>query len=164
MPESGQSNLMKSRSVALGHDRDSWDNSEILRQSNYVRSQSVTVGHSRDSSGRMMGIFDIPSPVAAQLGTTDHQETSSSPMSPSGSDHEWGDGLGLGRTPSGSGYCSTSSPKRVVDVTLSSWNEANEFSTPSPGSGYSRISYVEVGSPLLPQSPRLVSSVSTKAF
>ncbi|KAE7999502.1 hypothetical protein FH972_003922 [Carpinus fangiana] len=155
MPEGGQSNLMKSRSVALGHDRDS---SEMIRQSNYVRSQSVTAGHSRDSSGRMMGIFDIPSPAAAQPGTTDHQETSSSSKSPSGSDHEWGDGLGLGRSPSGSGYCSTSSPRRVVDVTLSSWNEANEFSTPSPGSGYSRISYVEVGSPLLPQSPRLVSS------
>jgi hypothetical protein len=161
MPESGQSNLMKSRSVALGHDR---DNSEMIRQSNYVRSQSVTAGHRRDNSGRMMGIFDIPSPAAAQPGTTDHQETSSSPKSPSGSDHEWGDGLGLGRSPSGSGFSSTSSPRRVVDVTLSSWNEANEFSAPSPGSGYSRISYVEVGSPLLPQSPRLVSSVSTKAF
>ncbi|XP_059456550.1 U-box domain-containing protein 33-like [Corylus avellana] len=158
LPESGQSNLMKSRSVALGaHDRDR-DNSEI-RQSNYVRSQSVTAGHNRDSSGRMMGIFDIPSPAAA--GTSD-QETSSSPKSPSGSDG-WGDGLGLGRSPSGSGYyCSTSSPKRVADVTLSSWNEANEFSAPSPaGSGYSRTSYVDIGSPLLPQSPRLVSSAST---
>jgi hypothetical protein len=113
-----------------------------------VRSQSVTAGHNRASIGRMMSIFDIPSPAAD--GTTD-QEASSSPKSPSGSDYEyWGDGwLGLGRSPSGSGYyCSTSSPstRRVADeLTLSTWNEAN----------------VDVGSPLPPQNPRLVSSAST---
>ncbi|KAE7999500.1 hypothetical protein FH972_003920 [Carpinus fangiana] len=136
---------MKSRSsVALGYDRDR-DSSEI-RQSNFVRSQSVTAGHNRDSIGRMMSIVDIPSPPAA--GTTD-QEASSSPKSPSGSDSGY--------------YCSTSSPspRRVADVTLSSWKEANEFSGPSPGSCYSSISYVDVGSPLPPQIPRLVSSAST---
>ena len=154
---------MKSQSsVALGNDRERDMYSSEIRQSNFVRSQSVTAGHYRDSIGRMMSIFDTPSPAVA--GTTD-QEAPSSPKSPSGSDHEyWGDGcLGLGRSPSGSGYyCSTSSPspRRVADVTLSSWNEANEFSGPSPGSGYSRISYVDVGSPLPPQIPRLVSSAS----
>ncbi|XP_059456956.1 U-box domain-containing protein 33-like [Corylus avellana] len=155
--ESGQSNLMKSRSVAFGNDRNR-DSSEI-RQSNFVRSQSVTAGHKyRDSIGRMMGIFGIPSPAAA--GTSD-QETTSSPKSPSGSDG-WGDGLGLGRSPSGSVYyCSTSSPKRVADVTLSSWaHEANEVSAPSPaGSVYSRTSYVDVGSPSICSSNGALNAV-----
>ncbi|XP_059456952.1 U-box domain-containing protein 33-like isoform X2 [Corylus avellana] len=151
--ESGQSNLKKSWSVALGNDRNR-DSSEI-RQSNFVRAQSVTTEH-KYRDGRMMRIFDIPSQAAAG---TSQQETSSSPKIPSGSDG-WGNGLGLGRSPSGSGYyCSTSSPKRVADVTLSPWDEASEFSAPSPaGSGYSRTSYVDVGSPLLPQSPTLVYS------
>jgi hypothetical protein len=92
-----------------------------------------------------------------------NEEASSPKTSPSASDHEWD---GLRRSPSGS-VCSTSSPRRVVDVTLTAWNEVNEnglppFSAPSPASAYSRSSYVEVGSPLmLPQSPRLVSSAST---
>jgi hypothetical protein len=148
----GESNLMKSRSVTLGYARNSM--SEI-RESDYLRSQSsVAAGHNRDSSGRRMSILDMISLPAGSA----NEEASSPKTSPSASDHEWD---GSRRSPSCS-VCSTSSPKRGVDVTLTAWNEANEnglppFSTPSPASAYSRISYVEVGSPLLvPQSPRLV--------
>jgi hypothetical protein len=144
----GESNLMKSRSVTLGYARNSM--SEI-RESDYLRSQSsVAAGHNRDSSGRRMSILDMISLPAGSA----NEEASSPKTSPSASDHEWD---GLRRSPSGS-VCSTSSPRRVVDVTVTAWKEANEnglppFSVLSPASAYSRSSYVEVGSPLpLPQS------------
>jgi hypothetical protein len=153
--ESGESNIMKLRSVTLGHER----NSSEIRGSDYLKSRSVAAGNNRYSNGRWRSILDMISLLAGSA----NEEASSPKTSPSASDHEWD---GLRRSPSGS-VCSTSSPRRVVDVTLTAWNEVNEnglppFSAPSPASAYSRSSYVEVGSPLmLPQSPRLVSSAST---
>uniref|UniRef100_A0A7N2LEV6 RING-type E3 ubiquitin transferase n=1 Tax=Quercus lobata TaxID=97700 RepID=A0A7N2LEV6_QUELO len=142
--EIGEANPLRSRSVTFGQNRDITK----PRPENYYRSQSVTLGHNRDIHGRNIlfpqGMEELPS-LKKKF---DAEESSPD---------EW-DGSSR-RSPSA---YSTSSPKRVVDVTLTSWGEGNELSTLSPPSYYSRSpSTVEAASSLLQPSPSTLSTCSS---
>ncbi|KAL4600165.1 hypothetical protein ACB092_11G178400 [Castanea dentata] len=142
--ETGEANPLRSRSVAFGQNRDITEPGPA----NYFRSQSVTLGHNRDIHGRNIlfpqGMEELPS----LKNKFDAEESSSD---------EWD--WSSRRSPS---VYSTSSPKRVVDVTLSSWGEGNELSTLSPPSYYSRSpSTVEAASSLLQPSQSTLSTCSS---
>nr|XP_023913748.1 U-box domain-containing protein 33-like [Quercus suber] len=142
--ETGEANPLRSRSVTFGQNRDITEPGPA----NYYRSQSVTLGHNRDIHGRNIlfpqGMEELPSlknKFDAEESSPDEWDGSSR-MSPS--------------------VYSTSSPKRVVDVTLNSWSEGNELSTLSPPSYYSRSpSTVEAASSLLQPSSSSLSTCSS---
>ena len=122
----------------MGHDRDI----NKPGPSNCLRSNSIALGHERNNGG---------SSITNIIPFKEGSEARSSPRSTldivegSGSSDELD---GSSRSPSGSGY-STSSPRKVVDVTLASWNENGlELNSFSPAS-------------LLQPSPTLSSSAST---
>ncbi|KAL4621976.1 hypothetical protein ACB092_06G264500 [Castanea dentata] len=142
--ETGEANHLRSRSVTFCQNRDITEPGPA----NYYRSQSVTLGHNRDIHGRNIlfpqGMEELPS----LKNKFDAEESSPD---------EW-DGSSR-RTPS---VYSTSSPKRVVDVTLTSWSEGNELSTLSLPSYYSRSpSAVEAASSLLQPSSSSLSTGSS---
>ena len=146
--ESGPSNYSRSKSVTLGHNRDI----NKPGPSNCLRSNSVVLGHERNNGG---------SSITSIIPFKEGSEARSSPRSTldivegSGSSDELD---GSSRSPSGSGY-STSSPRKVVDVTLASWNENGfELNSLSPASCYSRS---PLTFSLLQRSPTLSSSAST---
>ncbi|KAM4105198.1 hypothetical protein ACJW30_06G214300 [Castanea mollissima] len=118
--ETGEANHLRSRSVTFCQNRDITEPGPA----NFYRSQSVTLGHNRDIHERNIlfpqGMEELPS----LKNKFDAEESSPD---------EW-DGSSR-RSPS---VYSTSSPKRVVDVTLASWSKGNELSTLSPPSYYSR--------------------------
>ena len=129
---------MISESLTLGHDRDI----NKPGPSNCLRSNSAALGHERNNGG---------SSITNIIPFKEGSEARSSPRSTldivegSGSSDELD---GSSRSPSGSGY-STSSPRKVFDVTLASWNENGlELNSFSPAS-------------LLQPSPTLSSSAST---
>ena len=146
--ETGEANPLRSRSVTFRQNRDITEPGPA----NYYRSQSVTLGHNRDIHGRNIlfpqGMEELPS----LKNKFDAEESSPD---------EW-DGSSR-RSPS---VYSTSSPKRVVDVTLTSWSEGNELSTLSPPTYYSRSpSTVEAASSLRqPSSSSLSTSSSNGAL
>lgn len=137
----------RSKSVSLGHNRDITE----ARPSNCLRSNSVTLGYERDNGGKR--IMDIPFDqyIAERSypkswldvkveGTRSSSEWDGSPIIP------------------GSAY-STFSPKKVVDATLTSWNEIGlDLSSISPASANSKSL---VASSLLKPSPTLTSSANT---
>ncbi|KAM4094701.1 hypothetical protein ACB094_06G214300 [Castanea mollissima] len=146
--ETGEANHLRSRSVTFCQNRDITEPGPA----NFYRSQSVTLGHNRDIHERNIlfpqGMEELPS-LKKKF---DAEESSPD---------EW-DGSSR-RSPS---VYSTSSPKRVVDVTLASWSEGNELSTLSPPSYYSRSpSAVEAASSLRqPSSSSLSTSSSNGAL
>uniref|UniRef100_A0A7N2MF47 RING-type E3 ubiquitin transferase n=1 Tax=Quercus lobata TaxID=97700 RepID=A0A7N2MF47_QUELO len=145
--ETGEANPLRSRSVTFSQNRDITEPGPA----NYYRSQSVTLGHNRDIHGRNIlfpqGMEELPS----LKNKFDAEESSD----------EW-DGSSRRST----SVYSTRSPKRVVDVTLTSWSEGNEFSTLSPPTYYSRSpSTVEAASSLWqPSSSSLSTSSSNGAL
>lgn len=143
--ETGEAKPLRSRSVTFSQNRDITEPGPA----NYYRSQSVTLGHNRDIHGRnILCMEELPS----LKNKFDAEESSPD---------EW-DGSSR-RSPS---VYSTSSPKRVVDVTLTSWSEGNELSTLSPPTYYSRSpSTVEAASSLRqPSSSSLSTSSSNGAL
>uniref|UniRef100_A0A2N9FHW5 RING-type E3 ubiquitin transferase n=1 Tax=Fagus sylvatica TaxID=28930 RepID=A0A2N9FHW5_FAGSY len=146
--ETEEANHLISESLTLGHDRDI----NKPGPSNCLRSNSVALGHERNNGG---------SSITNIIPFKEGSEARSSPRSTldivegSGSSDELD---GSSRSPSGSGY-STSSPRKVVDVTLASWNENGlELNSLSPASCYSRS---PLTFSLLQPSPTLSSSAST---
>ena len=145
--ESATSNYSRSKSVTLGHNGDITE----AGPSNCLRSNSVTLSHERDNGGKI--IMDIP--------FNQNIEERSSPKSRleltiegTGSSDEW-DGSSISP---GSAY-STFSPKKEVDVTLTSWNENGlDLSSISPASANSKS---PAAFSLLIPSPTLTSSAST---
>ncbi|KAK4578229.1 hypothetical protein RGQ29_028386 [Quercus rubra] len=146
--ETGEAKPLRSMSVTFSQNRDITEPGPA----NYIRSQSVTLGHNRDIHGRNIlfpqGMEEFPS----LKNKFDAEESSPD---------EW-DGSSR-RSPS---VYSTSSPKRVVDVTLTSWSEGNELSTLFPPTYYSRSpSTVEAASSLRqPSSSSLSTSFSNGAL
>uniref|UniRef100_A0A2N9H9X2 RING-type E3 ubiquitin transferase n=1 Tax=Fagus sylvatica TaxID=28930 RepID=A0A2N9H9X2_FAGSY len=109
---------------------------------------------SRDNSGR--SIIDIP----FSQGMEEIPSLKSRLDAEGSSADEW-DGTSR-RSPLVYSDCS---PRKAVDVTLTSWSEGNELSPFSPASCYSRSpSTVEAASSLMQPSPSLISISSTMSI
>lgn len=145
--ETREANPLRSRSDTFGQNMANTEPGPA----NYYRSKSVTLGHNRDIDGRNIlfpqGMEELPS-LKNQF---DAEESSPD---------EWD---GSSRRLS---VYSSSSPKRVVDVTLTLWRKGNELSTLSPPSSYSSsLSTVEAVSSLRqPSSSSLSTSSSNGAL
>lgn len=137
----GQSNVL--RSVTLGHNRDS----TAIGQPGYILARSTTMGHT--SGGRILGITSLEGTgeLSSLMSGLDARDGSS--RSAPGLD------------------CSTSSSRRSVDESMTSWNENGlESKALHPAVGHSRSSSTaEVAyAPPLQASPVLnsiASSIST---
>lgn len=142
--ETGEANHLRSRSVTFCQNMDITEPGPA----NYYRSQSVPLGHNRDIHGRN---------ILFPQGMEEHPSLKNKFDAEENSPDEW-DGSSR-RSPS---VYSTRSPKRVVDVTLTSWSEGNELSTLSPPSYYSKSpSTVEAASSLRQPSPSSLSTCSS---